>query len=48
MRFLLFTGAASLVAVAAQAQSPVRGKVLDGKDQSPLIGANIVLTHLPD
>jgi len=48
MRFLLFTGAASLVAVAAQAQSPVRGKVLDAKDQSPLIGANIVLTHLPD
>ena len=48
MRFLLFTGAASLVAVAAQAQSPVRGKVLDAKDQSPLIGANVVLTHLPD
>ncbi|RYY17342.1 MAG: TonB-dependent receptor [Cytophagaceae bacterium] len=48
MRFLLFTGAASLVAIAAQAQSPVHGKVLDAKDQSPLIGANVVLTHLPD
>jgi len=34
----------------ARAQTPatVRGRVADGKDQSPLIGANVVLIHLPD
>jgi len=48
MRFLLLTGLASLVSFSALAQSVVRGKVLDGKDQSPLIGANAVLIHLPD
>jgi len=48
MRFLLFTGLAGLVTFSASAQSVVRGKVLDGKDQSPLIGANAVLIHLPD
>jgi hypothetical protein len=48
MRFLLLVGAAWLLAFSVQAQSAVRGKVLDAKDQSPLIGANVVLTHLPD
>ncbi|WP_191906315.1 carboxypeptidase regulatory-like domain-containing protein [Hymenobacter baengnokdamensis] len=48
MRFLLFAGLAWLLAFSASAQSIVRGKVLDGKDQSPLIGANAVLIHLPD
>jgi hypothetical protein len=48
MRFLLLVGVAWLLAFSAQAQSAVRGKVLDAKDQSPLIGANVVLTHLPD
>lgn len=48
MRFLLLVGAGWLLAFSARAQSPVRGKVLDAKDQSPLIGANVVLVHLPD
>ncbi|MVN77407.1 outer membrane beta-barrel protein [Hymenobacter sp. HMF4947] len=48
MRFLLLAGAAVLLTLTAQAQSAVRGKVLDSKDQAPLIGANAVLTHLPD
>jgi len=48
MRFLLLTGLAWLLTFSAFAQSAVRGKVLDGKDQSPLIGANVVLIHLPD
>ncbi|WP_426493001.1 outer membrane beta-barrel protein [Hymenobacter sp. 102] len=33
---------------AAQAQTTVSGRVLDGKDQSPLIGANVLLTQIPD
>jgi hypothetical protein len=48
MRFLLLAGVAWLLAFTAQAQSAVSGKVLDAQDQSPLIGANVVLTHLPD
>ncbi|RZK97663.1 MAG: carboxypeptidase-like regulatory domain-containing protein [Hymenobacter sp.] len=48
MRFLLLVTAAWLLTLSAFAQSAVRGKVLDGKDQSPLIGANAVLIHLPD
>jgi len=48
MRFLLLTGLAGLFTYSAAAQSIVRGKVLDGKDQSPLIGANAILIHLPD
>ena len=48
MRFILFVGAAWLLAFTAQAQSVVRGKVVDAQDQTPLIGANVVLTHLPD
>ncbi|WP_165370473.1 outer membrane beta-barrel protein [Hymenobacter persicinus] len=26
----------------------ISGRVVDGKDQSPLIGSNVLLTHLPD
>ncbi|WP_223650301.1 TonB-dependent receptor [Hymenobacter psoromatis] len=48
MRFLLFALSSYLLTFNAFAQSIVRGKVLDGKDQSPLIGANAVLVHLPD
>jgi hypothetical protein len=48
MRFLLLLGVGWLLAFSALAQSAVRGKVLDGKDQSPLIGANAVLIRLPD
>ncbi|QKG56205.1 TonB-dependent receptor [Hymenobacter sp. BRD128] len=48
MRLLLFASLAWLLTFSAAAQSTVRGKVLDGKDQSPLIGANAVLIHLPD
>ncbi|MDJ0365464.1 TonB-dependent receptor [Hymenobacter sp. H14-R3] len=48
MRSLLLIGPALLLTTSAFAQSAVRGKVLDGKDQSPLIGANAVLVHLPD
>ncbi|MBC6990655.1 TonB-dependent receptor [Hymenobacter sp. BT491] len=32
----------------AQAQTTAAGRVLDAADQSPLIGANVVLIHLPD
>ena len=32
----------------ARAQVPVRGRVADGQDQSPLIGANVLLIRLPD
>ncbi|GAA4358738.1 outer membrane beta-barrel protein [Hymenobacter saemangeumensis] len=32
----------------AQAPTSVSGRVTDGKDQSPLIGANVLLIHLPD
>ena len=35
-------------ALAAHAQTAVSGRVADGKDQSPLIGANVLLIHLPD
>ncbi|WP_072144790.1 carboxypeptidase-like regulatory domain-containing protein [Hymenobacter sp. AT01-02] len=31
---------------AAQAQSSVSGRILDGKDQSPLIGANVLVRSL--
>ncbi|WP_460583086.1 outer membrane beta-barrel protein [Hymenobacter arcticus] len=48
MRSLLLIGLGWLLTFNALAQSAVRGKVLDGKDQSPLIGANAVLIHLPD
>jgi hypothetical protein len=48
MRVLLLVGLAWLLTISAFAQSAVRGKVLDGKDQGPLIGANAVLIHLPD
>ncbi|WP_071885863.1 outer membrane beta-barrel protein [Hymenobacter sedentarius] len=39
-----------LIGLAARAQAPttVSGRVTDGKDQSPLIGANVLLIHLPD
>lgn len=37
-----------LCSFTAQAQSVVRGRVADAKDQSPLIGANVLLTRLPD
>ena len=48
MRFLLLSATLSLLSFSAAAQSVVRGKLLDSKDQSPLIGANAVLVHLPD
>ncbi len=32
----------------AQTAVPVSGRVADGQDQSPLIGANVLLIHLPD
>ena len=32
----------------AQAPTTVSGRVADGKDQSALIGANVLLVHLPD
>lgn len=48
MRVLFLAGLLWLLALSAFAQSVVRGKVLDAKDQSPLIGANAVLIHLPD
>ena len=34
--------------VHAQAPTTVSGRVADGKDQSVLIGANVLLVHLPD
>ena len=45
---LLLTTLAFLLTFSALAQSAVRGRVLDGQDQHPLIGANAVLIHLPD
>jgi hypothetical protein len=37
------------ISTAAFAQTlSITGRALDGKDQSPLIGANVLLTHLPD
>ena len=39
---------ASLGAARAQAPTTVSGRVADGKDQSPLIGANVLLIRLPD
>ncbi|MBG8552726.1 TonB-dependent receptor [Hymenobacter guriensis] len=41
--FLVFSSFTSLLAQT----TTVRGRVLDGKDQSPLIGANVVLTRQP-
>ena len=41
----LLTG---LGAAHAQAPTTVSGRVTDGKDQSALIGANVLLIHLPD
>ncbi|TYZ06786.1 outer membrane beta-barrel protein [Hymenobacter lutimineralis] len=41
--FLFFATLSSLLAQT----TTVRGRVLDGKDQSPLIGANVVLTRQP-
>jgi len=38
----------STLAARAQAPTTVSGRVVDGKDQSPLIGANVLLIHLPD
>ena len=43
--FLLATG---LGGARAQAPTAVSGRVTDGKDQSPLIGANVLLIRLPD
>ncbi|GAB3291151.1 TonB-dependent receptor [Hymenobacter humi] len=37
-----------LGAARAQAPTTVSGRVTDGKDQSPLIGANVLLIRLPD
>ena len=37
-----------LTAARAQAPTTVSGRVADGKDQSALIGANVLLIHLPD
>ncbi|MBD2767382.1 TonB-dependent receptor [Hymenobacter sp. BT664] len=45
---LLFFWLIGLGTAWAQAPAPVSGRVADGKDQSPLIGANVVLIHLPD
>lgn len=38
----------SLTAARAQAPTTVSGRVVDGKDQSVLIGANVLLIRLPD
>ena len=43
--FFLLIG---LSAARAQAPTSVSGRVADGKDQSALIGANVLLIHLPD
>ncbi|MBF9238359.1 TonB-dependent receptor [Hymenobacter sp. BT683] len=43
--FFLFLG---VTAARAQAPTSVSGRVADGKDQSPLIGANVLLIRLPD
>ncbi|GAA4496662.1 hypothetical protein GCM10023172_10360 [Hymenobacter ginsengisoli] len=48
MRLLFFAVLAWLLALSAAAQSTVRGTVRDAKDQSPLVGANAILIHLPD
>jgi hypothetical protein len=45
---VLFFWLIGLSAAWAQAPTSVSGRVADGKDQSPLIGANVVLIHLPD
>ncbi|MET4074853.1 outer membrane beta-barrel protein [Hymenobacter sp. UYCo722] len=37
-----------LTAARAKAPTTVSGRVADGKDQSALIGANVLLVHLPD
>ncbi len=37
-----------LVPALARAQTTVQGRVADGKDQSALTGANVLLLHLPD
>ncbi|WP_310394062.1 outer membrane beta-barrel protein [Hymenobacter sp.] len=42
--FLLMTAGAAR----AQAPTTVSGRVTDGKDQAPLIGANVLLIRLPD
>lgn len=47
MRVLLFLILA-LTTWRAAAQVPVSGRVADGQDQSPLIGANVLLIRLPD
>ncbi|RSK51402.1 TonB-dependent receptor [Hymenobacter rigui] len=46
--FLLLLVLLTTLSGAAQAQTTVSGRVLDGKDQSPLIGANVLLTQIPD
>ncbi|MDO7852919.1 outer membrane beta-barrel protein [Hymenobacter convexus] len=46
--FLFLLLLLSLSAARAQAPTTVSGRVADGKDQSPLIGANVLLIHLPD
>jgi len=45
---LLFLLVSGWNAAWAQAPTTVSGRVTDGKDQSPLIGANVLLIHLPD
>ncbi len=45
---LLFSLLFGLGAAHAQAPTTVSGRVADGKDQSALIGANVLLIHLPD
>ncbi|GAB3305874.1 outer membrane beta-barrel protein [Hymenobacter tenuis] len=48
-RFLLLILLLAIITTIAQAQTTtVSGRVLDGKDQSPLIGANVLLTQIPD
>ena len=47
-RYLLLLGLGPALAVQAQTAAPVSGRVADSKDQSPLIGANVLLIHLPD
>src|SRR5690349_6137252 len=46
--FLLFLFVFSAFTAAFAQTATVRGRVVDGVDQSPLVGANVVLTHLPD
>ncbi len=47
-RYLLLLCLGPALAAHAQTAVPVSGRVADGKDQSPLIGANVLLIHLPD